>query len=277
MRKNDPLKAQFTFSTFFLLADLIYLGVLAFRSSGGAVRILEIVSFFVGLIILTLLIIARTRLGKRADEHIRRALSGDASLLAQPQPQADEHALPLPTTITMQPGEKLLSLFIGIGMAIILVVAFVGFVVADQGHFTIDPAFLLYMGIGIVVTAIVTFAIVWFVTKFMWKRTTRQEIIIQAPGITTYYFGTTTTVLWNDAQCFALCGAKMKGVQAYELIGKNSVVRWTVPKNLRFYYPLQPAEYYEEYSRKIQALPQLITAKTGLPLYDLREKKLIGW
>lgn len=277
MRKNVSMKGLFTFSMFFLLIDLIYVGVLAFRFSEGIVHILETVTFFVGLVALILLIIARTRLNKRVDEHVRRALSADAPLLAQPQPEADEHALPLPTTISIQPGEKLLGLSIGVGMAIMFIVAAVVFIAANQGHLAIDPVIWLYAGIAITVAVAVTFLITWFVSKFMWKRFGKQEIIIQAPGITTYYYGDTTTVLWNDAQCFALCGLKVKGMQSYELIGKNSVVRWGVPKNLRFYYPLQPAEYYEDYSRKMQALPQLIMAKTGLPLYDLREGKLTLW
>jgi hypothetical protein len=62
-----------------------------------------------------------------------------------------------------------------------------------------------------------------------------------------------------------------------ELLGENNVVRWQFPNRYRFFYPFTPALPYEAYRKKVDAMQQVIMAKTGLPLYDLRDKKMIWW
>jgi hypothetical protein len=53
---------------------------------------------------------------------------------------------------------------------------------------------------------------------------------------------------------------------------KTSDWSWIRHSNLRVLFLARPALSKEEYDRQMQALLSLIVARTGLPLYDLRDK-----
>ena len=78
---------------------------------------------------------------------------------------------------------------------------------------------------------------------------------------------------WKDAQLFAVSGInKPKRPKLYELSNPDTVARWIwLPRDMYFFYPLEPETSYEEYKQKMQALLEYIEAKTHLPLYDLTE------
>ncbi|MBV9711026.1 MAG: hypothetical protein JO011_08945 [Ktedonobacteraceae bacterium] len=162
-------------------------------------------------------------------------------------------------------------------MLLIYVVAFAIVVAFIGGSFLSKPLFWIFSGVFLVLTVAVFFASIGF-NKLLWNRFLKQEITVQGPGITTHYYGKSTTVLWNDVQCFDIWGGKTKRFLSFEIIGKDSVVRWIVPKSrFRAIYPFRPTIPYDEYCKKMEALEQVVIAKTGLPLYDLRDKKLYLW
>lgn len=85
----------------------------------------------------------------------------------------------------------------------------------------------------------------------------------------------TTTLMWQEARLFAMYGTfgrqKSGASVTYELSSARNIVRWTWFLRKTFLVDLEPAISHDEYNRQMQALLWLVTAKTGLPLYDLRE------
>jgi hypothetical protein len=85
--------------------------------------------------------------------------------------------------------------------------------------------------------------------------------------------------MWNDARLFAVTGPGRSGSPpvSYEVSSAAVKVRWvriqpTMPHwFLQPRFATEPTVSIEEYDRKMEQLLGLITARTGLPLYDLRE------
>ncbi len=278
MHKNDPIKRQYIFLLVYAVFCILYIGYFVLQSykNGRPIFPFEAVIFLILLVLFGVGANSIRRLNKRTEERRQRALSGDQSLLASHQPVSDQNALPLPTTLTM----KLSMRFQFVIMGFVLLIYVIGFFIIAAlvgGSFLAKPLFWIILGIVLVFTVGVLFASIGF-NKLLWNRLLKQEITVQGPGITTHYYGKTTTVLWNDIQCFDVWGGKTKRFLSFEIIGKDSVVRWIVPKSrFRAIYPFRPTIPYDEYCRKMEALEQMVVAKTGQPLYDLRDKKLYLW
>ncbi len=278
MRKNDPIKRQYLFLLVYAIFFVLDMGYVVFQSyrNGRAIFPFEAVLFFVVLVLYGVAANSIRRLTKRTEERRQRALSGDQSLLAHHQPVPDENVLPLPTTLTMKLSMRFQFVVVGFVLAI-FAIAFIIMATFIDGKLLSKPLFWIFAAVMFVIIVAVLFASVGF-SKLLWNRLMKQEIIVQGPGITTHYYGKSTTVLWNDIQCFDVWGGKTKRFLSFEIIGKDSVVRWIVPKSrFRAIYPFRPTIPYDEYCKKMEALEQLVVAKTGQPLYDLRDKKMYLW
>ncbi len=80
---------------------------------------------------------------------------------------------------------------------------------------------------------------------------------------------------WYEARLFAMYGTfgKQKSGAAitYELSSARAIVRWTWILRRTLSPGLEPVIPHDEYNRQMQALLSCVVARTGLPLYDLRE------
>jgi hypothetical protein len=80
---------------------------------------------------------------------------------------------------------------------------------------------------------------------------------------------------WYEARLFAMYGTfgaqKSGAAITYELSSARDIVRWTWFLRKTYWVDIEPMMSHDEYNRQMQALLSLVTAKTGLPLYDLRE------
>ena len=78
------------------------------------------------------------------------------------------------------------------------------------------------------------------------------------------------SLAWNDARFFSLHGGvRSKRLFLYELSSmKGSVVWMELRSSSLLLKPLVPFEYYQQ---QMNALSELVAAKTNLPLYDLRD------
>ncbi len=216
------------------------------------------------------MIFALRRAHTRTESRRKRVLEGDNSLLADP----NEHALPLPTTIRMQVNSRFQVWYTGIVM-VIIVVGLVGVLFfVGGGDLFRRPLFLIVFGVTLLLTFGVLIGAFAF-NRFLYNGKLRSEIVVNEQGITTHYFGKTTTVLWNESQSFDIWGGKTRRMRSFELVGGKNVVRWIVPQRYRAVFPFKPTTSYEEYCKKMGALEQVVCAKTHLKLYDLRDKKLV--
>ncbi len=80
-------------------------------------------------------------------------------------------------------------------------------------------------------------------------------------------------IKWEDARLFAIYPANKRSEPPirYELSGPKTIVRWKrMQRGVSSLLTKTPAPF-DEYDRQMEALLALIAAKTGLPLYDLRE------
>jgi hypothetical protein len=127
------------------------------------------------------------------------------------------------------------------------------------------------------VIAIVICVVVGIVSVGLYNYALKQEITVDEQGIITKYFGKMTAVRWSEVRCFDLWGGKTRRMLPFEIIGEHGVVRWQIPDRYQFFYPFTPTIPQEEFRQTFAAMQQVITAKTGLPLYDLRDKKLVWW
>jgi hypothetical protein len=99
-----------------------------------------------------------------------------------------------------------------------------------------------------------------------------QTIIVTEDGLR-IRGGQPLKIAWQDARLFAIYPATKHSQPPtrYELSGENAIVRWRrMPPGATWRLTKTPAPF-DEYDRQMAALLALIAAKTGLPLYYLRE------
>ncbi len=103
----------------------------------------------------------------------------------------------------------------------------------------------------------------------------RQQIKVTEGGLAARNGIQTSRVLWHEACLFVMYGtfsAQKNGAAiTYELSSARDIVRWTWVLRKTHWVGLEPTIPRDEYNRQMQALLSLVAAKTGLPLYDLRE------
>jgi hypothetical protein len=210
---------------------------------------------------------------QRLELRRQAAARGDTTLLADPQPMSDAYAVPLPVTIKAVPRTSrstvVLSFVFGV-IAFLIVLGVVG-----AGH----PS-VLHVGIlpsvAIIVCAVVILVVLIVVLR---RNVYNQQITFTEHGL--MQLGSSSQVYsipWRDARLFAR-DAPPGIVQinnrllpsTFQIASENEVVQWHwVPNSKRYKPPFGLSQ--AEYNQQMQGLLSLITARTGLPLYDLRKQ-----
>ncbi len=220
----------------------------------------------------------QVRFWKRLEQRRQAAALGEQTLLAAEQPAPDVNALTLPTTIEHRPNWAVLLALPGILMVLTIIFVLVIINLLPQmlpPHRPV-PSFAPF--IIVVVTIFVMLLISGLLLVVMYYRV-RQQITVTQDGILMFGFRKIHALRWDEVRLFAIIG--LYGAKKYtqpfffELSNANEVIRWNwIRKNTRkLIFFAKPTIPQDDYDRQMQALNSLIAAKTGLPLYDLRERK----
>ncbi len=256
MMKNDPqrkgLMLLALISGIVLLFGLVVLGLQVFT------LILLFVMVWFGFLLFRL---------RRVDQRRTRALQGDQSLLAAEQPVPDENALSLPTTLQFRLRRRYSMAMLGLISVVVLVLIYS----TNGSPFSLTiPVLAISLAI-----ALGTFLIKLFFPTVILYLTLRSrmeyDLEVNEHGLSVTYTKVRTAVNWSDARLFAVNDPKKpKRPKVYELATRDTVARWMwLPPGRTFFSALKPPLPLEEYHQKMQAVLQLIEAKTLLPLYDI--------
>lgn len=226
---------------------------------------------------------------KRFEQRRIRAAQGDRSLLAEEQPAVDDAALSLPLTIQSRTGSSESLLPIIAAIVITLTVSGVIEFLA-RPTFIFSPSNILSFALGgLAVLVFVLVMLVFMIFLALVLSRTDQMIELTEHGMTIRRGGKVHSVAWDEARLFAIEGvygvnhALSPGV--YQLASAKDMLKWiyqrrrSPERNGLLYRPIlaiKPTSSYEEYERQMEALPALVAAKTGLPLYDLRDDRQRG-
>ena len=103
----------------------------------------------------------------------------------------------------------------------------------------------------------------------------QYDLEVNELGLSVIYNKVRTAVNWSDARLFAVIDTKkLKRPKVYELATRDTVARWMwLPPGRTFFSAFKPTLPHGEYHQKMQAVLQLIEAKTHLPLYDIGPSK----
>lgn len=218
---------------------------------------------------------------QRLEQRRQAAARGDQRLLATEQPVADAHALTLPLTIRQRPriasfalmsGITCLSCTVGISLAVLFLTHIV-----PLPHHTDWPPTLVFGIMGILsllgLVATIGFAVL------MYTRV-RQQITLTEDGLMQVGLSSKVrSIPWSEARLFAILGIygakKYPSPALFELSSSNEIIRWNwIRKNsMNVWYFADSRVDPAEYERQMHGVFSIITAKTGLPLYDLRKER----
>lgn len=282
MRKNDPMRRYYIY--FFILEGLILISMLCqFFSSlaSGRPNYLDLGLPLVFLLLLTFAFFAFKRRHQRTERRRQLAFSGNEAFLAQPQPQPDAYALALPAKIALHMDiSKLAILMVAFGLLMTIIITPFAFILFPSSGDIRIIAIVLGIFFGIY---LFSFLIVFVLFTLLLRRFLNQEVIVDDYGIGSSMFGKKTYIPWPEVQSFAMWGnAKRFATIAFEVTGYNgSVVRWTQlgPKGtfITSISALKPETSFDEYRDRIVRLQQVVVARSGKPLYDLRDEKITWW
>lgn len=194
-----------------------------------------------------------------------RALQGDQELLFSTQPSRNEHALALPVTIEVK--MRMTSFFLLSTGLVILYLSLLALALSLQYVSFAALRFLMLTNGGMLLSSLL---FVWLVARIA-ARYAHQKITVTEQGITIRYRGKTRSLAWNEARFFSLHGSARFGRTPllYELASMKRSVVWVQLRARSFW--LRPLIPFEAYQQQMNALSALVAARTGLPLYDLRD------
>jgi hypothetical protein len=210
------------------------------------------------------------RAWKRIERLRFSAASGNERLQALNQPRPDAEVLRLPMTITLRMARQfglLMALAFLIGMILFLLVM-------DLINPLGGTLFLSWPGniIMLIVLAALALGIYLLFTQ------RRTHIEVSANGIRVYQSKhMDARVSWQEAHLFACYFApavsRTDAELTYELASGSNVVRWSCAQHAGSPWQMWTATVpFEEHRTQMRALAKLVTARTGLTLYDLRRE-----
>lgn len=197
---------------------------------------------------------------RRTEKRRRAAVSGAQWFpLASPQPYPDPEALPLPFVITIRPGWLAFLLTPVITWTAVVGVVYFGFwsyVWPNTGP--------------VIHTLVLTLALMLAIsTGFLLSLYHWIEVDVDGLTIRTLFWS--KSMLWHEARLFAV-DAALKAKETpnhYELSSAKTILRWPWKRKPSRFTRLSCP--FAEYEWQMKALHSVIAARTGLPLYDLRE------
>jgi hypothetical protein len=225
-----------------------------------------------------ILSILQERYWERIEQRRFAAVQGNQLFLAADRPEPDTASLLLPITIKLRPKKGCFLLIIEC-IGAVLLMAMISF----AGFFTwftlvLSYPFLLFPDQQLnffVFFLIVCEPALVIVFAMLISPLGRQQIKVTEGGLAARNGIQTSRVLWHEARLFAMYGTfgaqKNRAAITYELSSARDIVHWTWVLRKTYWVGLEPAIPHDEYNRQVQALLSLVSAKTGLPLYDLRE------
>lgn len=271
MIKDDPQRKYMRWILLPLVIDICLFSLLVlsqfFSSHHQTLSPFFLVLLIFDIILLSSVIILFVYARRRTDKHRERAMKGDTSLLAREQPVPDASAVPAPVSIRLNMRWQPLAAFF------VILAIFFFIIVIIIPPLTGSVQTLTYISMGIIFGIMLLGLVVGFIVLYVQlKSTPYYAIMISQEGLTTYYTGRVRTVYWHEARVFAITGGrKSGGVQTYELASRQTVARWVfLPRRTWSFYKTEVP--YEQYEQQMRALLSYIAARTGLPLYDLRNR-----
>ncbi|GLV60430.1 hypothetical protein KDH_72490 [Dictyobacter sp. S3.2.2.5] len=302
MQRKDPMRRTYRF--IFIVEGILLLIMLCmaiFYSKIGGLGYFAYGMFIICTLLVGTVFFVIRRTYQRMEQRRQRALSGDDTLLAQPQPRPDASALTLPVKIVLRPRKIILLEFMAIFYVILALIVCVPISLLLLSHhsssitiraatsngqvdFARPPIFsaTVPMIIGVILAVLFVICLISFIfTVLASEAISKQAITVDEQGITTRFMGAVTRMTWDEVLSFAMWGrANNRSMLLFELTSKDTVARWYQLSYRHAFYTwltaLKPSMPIDEYRRVMDALPQVIMARTGKPLYDLRHQKMIG-
>jgi len=260
-------------STILMLALIIFL-LFTDALIGGGHHLLYFTFMFSPILISStfqlILYISQGRYWKRIEQRRFAAVQGNQLFLAVEQPTHDGAPLPLPITIKLRHNKG--TILLGTGATLLMAMLFAGWLTWAISYFL--PLVTDHLLIFLVVFSIVAvFMLIGLFAIFL-SPLGRPQITVTEGGLISNH-GMKVIMPWNEAHLFAMYGTfgaqKSGSAITYELSSARAIVRWTWILRRTLSPGLEPTIPHDEYNRQMQALLSFVTARTGLPLYDLRE------
>jgi len=244
----------------FYLIDVVFDGGQHFSRS---------LSFFMPLLVVNIfnlaMNISQWRYWKRIEQRRFAAVQGDRTLLAAEQPMLYATSMAMPMTIKLRYSKEFYLLMTGATLLMALLSAAI-LPLYDNGPLLFTSNRLLFFLVIFLILVVLILVILAILG--------RQQIEVTESGLTARYAGKVSGITWNEARLFAMYGAfgvqKSGAALIYELSSAGAIVRWTWVRRKTYFVGLEPTVSIDEHYGQMQVLAELVAAKTGLPLYDLR-------
>lgn len=210
------------------------------------------------------------RAWKRLERLRFSAASGNERLRALNQPWLDAEALQLPITITLR-----MARICAFSAALVFFIAMLLFLLVTDLVNPVGRTLLANWPVN-VIALIVLAGSAWGMYVLSMRKRTRIEV--SANGIRVYQNKyVDACVSWQDARLFACYATPVlhhpDAALIYELSSRKSLVRWSCAQRAGSPWQMWAALIpFEEHRAQMHALAALITARTGLTLYDLRRE-----
>ncbi len=230
-------------------------------------------SFYMPLLVVYILNLAinilQWRYWKRIEQRRFAAVWGDRTLLAAEQPMPHATSMALPITIKLRYSKEFWLLMTGTTLLMVLLFAAILTLFNNAPSlFTSNRLLFFLVSFSILAIIFVNLVVVIFAIV------SRQQIEVTERGLTTRYGGKVSSMTWNEARLFAMYDTfsvqKSGAAITYELSSAGAIARWTWVRRKTYFVGLEPTVSIDEHYGQMQALAELVAAKTGLPLYDLR-------
>lgn len=278
MHKADPLRRYYRF---FFIMEGIVIGLLflqaLFSTLAGQTNYFLYSDCAFLLLLLILVFFTFKRRHQRTEQRRQHAFSGDPAFLAQPQPVPDPHALPLPSKIILRLSILHLLEFWIIAYIFMALISFIFLFLASPQEMGHNPTIFAVL-LGVLFFPL----LVGLLITLLMRNFYRQEVTVDEQGIMTKYFGKVTHIAWNEVKSFAMWGnVKRYSIVQFEVTSDDGIARWYELSSKRSFLSwlsmLKPDLPYEQYQDASVRLQKVIVARSGKPLYDLRDTKLIEW
>ncbi len=273
LARYRPLRFAMFFISIVMLALIMFL-LFTDALIGGGHHLLYFTFMFTPILISSaftpILYTLQGRYWERIEQRRFAAVQGNRLFLAAEQPTLDRTPLLLPITIKLRHNKG--NILLGTGATLLMAMLFAGWltwVVSYQ--LLLVPDHLLTF---LVVFSIVAVIMLAGLFGLFLSPLGRPQITVTEGGLISNT-GMKIIMPWYEARLFAMYGTfgKQKSGAAitYELSSARWLVRWTWLLRRTLSPGLEPVIPHDEYNRQMQALLSFIVARTGLPLYDLRE------
>jgi hypothetical protein len=186
---------------------------------------------------------------------------------AQPQPFSEGEKLELPLTIHTKFNWRWFIVYlpsIGAGVALLWLGAFGAF----GAHNAVADNIIGFVGLCLAFGTSLGFSL-----RPQFNLQPRTSVTATDQYLLVSFGGTNFTVQWSEARLFSVIGKREERpmVLRYALEGNGVTAEWWMyTRPPRWFDVARLGMPYEEYDRRMREILSVVSAKTGLPLLDLR-------